>query len=221
MARKPKDQKTDAARIYELEEALRDAERKVAEMREEKDDALRLVSEMREFVEDRQAVMEEWRETFKLELGDDGEWHWSWAPGDLVERHNTLRDTYSALVLDHNKLVDRFNRNVAPSDPGRPLAASDAQVAEVRAQRKKGASLRVIAERTSLGLRTVRTILERDKGTDRTTKKRAGLRKKELDRLRQAEWRGRKRSLDTLPKRIDETQRRGEALVKAAKGLGA
>jgi hypothetical protein len=37
-----------------------------------------------------------------------------------------------------------------------------------------GASLRAIAEETSLGLRTVRTIVEQKRGSDRTTKKHYG-----------------------------------------------
>lgn len=44
-------------------------------------------------------------------------------------------------------------------DVGRPLAATDAQCAEVRKLRKAEVSLRDIAERTGLGVRTVRTIL--------------------------------------------------------------
>jgi DNA-binding CsgD family transcriptional regulator len=42
---------------------------------------------------------------------------------------------------------------------GRPLAASEAQQATVRRLRKAGKSLRWIAEETSLGLNTVRTIV--------------------------------------------------------------
>ena len=75
-------------------------------------------------------------------------------------------------------------------------------------------------EQTGLGLQTVRTILDKQTGNDRTSKKREGLRKQELDRLRAAEWRLRKKELDFLPKRITQTRNRGEDVVKAAKGLG-
>ncbi len=81
-------------------------------------------------------------------------------------------------------------------------------------------SLRTIAEQTGLGLRTVRTIIDKTVGTDRTGKRTNLLRKREIDRLRAAEYRVRKRARDLLPKRIAETRKRGEALVKAAKGLG-
>ena len=91
---------------------------------------------------------------------------------------------------------------------------------EVRRLRKDGLSLRLIAAETNLGLRTVRTIVGKDAGTDRTSKREAEKRKRMLDKMRAREWRDRKRSLDQLPKRIDATQREGEELIKASKGLG-
>ncbi len=66
----------------------------------------------------------------------------------------------------------------------------------------------------------MRTIVEKDAGTDRTSKREAEKRKRMLDRMRTADWRERKRSLDQLPKRIAATQREGKELIKAAKGLG-
>jgi hypothetical protein len=45
------------------------------------------------------------------------------------------------------------------------------------------------------------------------------LRKRELGRLRAADYRARKRGRDQLPKRINETLKRGQELSKAAKGL--
>lgn len=47
----------------------------------------------------------------------------------------------------------------ARAGAGRPLAATEAQIAEVRKLRKAGGSLRDIASQTGLGLQTVRTIL--------------------------------------------------------------
>ena len=66
----------------------------------------------------------------------------------------------------------------------------------------------------------MRTIVEKDKGTDRTSKREAEKKKRMLGRMRAADWRERKRSLDQLPMRIAATQRDGEELIKAAKGLG-
>jgi hypothetical protein len=104
-----------------------------------------------------------------------------------------------------------------PRNVGRPLAASEAQRAAVLKLRKAGKSLRVIAEETSLGLRTVCTIVDQGNGTDRTTVKH--LARIDPDRKLEASWRARKRVRDSLPKRIGETLERGRALVKEAKGL--
>ena len=64
-----------------------------------------------------------------------------------------------------------------------------------------------------------RTNVLKDARTDRTSKRDAEKRKRMLDKLRAADWRERKRSLDQLPNRIAATQREGEELIKAAKGL--
>ena len=141
-----------------------------------------------------------------------GQLQWSSTPGDITDKHDKL-------IRDYNNLVRRWNREFAGRSPGRPLAASDAQVDEVRRLRKGGASLRLIAEQTALGVNTVRTIVGKNTGTDRTSKREAEKRKRMLDKLRAADWRERKRSLDQLPKRITATQRDGEELIKAAKGL--
>jgi hypothetical protein len=78
-------------------------------------------------------------------------------------------------------------------------------------------SLRAIAEETSLTLRTVRTIIGRAQGTDRTTMKH--LARIDPDRARAASWKARKRTRDALPKQINESLKTGRELIKAAKGL--
>ena len=82
---------------------------------------------------------------------------------------------------------------------------------------KAGGSLRGIAEDTSLGFATVRTIVSQKNGTDRTTVKH--LERIDPDRAAAARWRARKRTRDALPKRINETLTKGRELVKEAKGL--
>lgn len=52
---------------------------------------------------------------------------------------------------------------------GRPLQASDAQRQRVLAKRAAGQSLRLIAEEMESGLQTVRTIIDKKDGLDRTT----------------------------------------------------
>lgn len=56
--------------------------------------------------------------------------------------------------------------------PGRPLGASEYQAATVMALHADGHSLRAIAAETGMGVRTVRTVVEKAKGTDRTTRRR-------------------------------------------------
>ena len=90
-----------------------------------------------------------------------------------MDRHNKNIDDYEELRAKYNKLVGRFNKHIARLQPiGRPLAASEAQEADVLKRHKRGESLRNIAEETTLGLRTVRTIVGRANGMDRTTVRR-------------------------------------------------
>jgi hypothetical protein len=93
---------------------------------------------------------------------------------------------------------------------------SDAQQTEVMVLHKAGKSLRWIAGATGLGLRTVRTIVDKAVGSDRTSVKREKLRRLELNRARMATWRARKRVRDGLPKRISEALREGEELARQA-----
>jgi hypothetical protein len=72
-------------------------------------------------------------------------------------------------VRDWNKYLPRINGE--PRNVGRPLAASEAQVVQVLKLRQQGYSLRDIADETSLGLSTVRTIVAQKNGTDRTSKR--------------------------------------------------
>ena len=93
-----------------------------------------------------------------------------------------------------------------------------AQVAAVLRLHKQGKSLRWIVDETSLSLRTVRTIIEREHGRDRTTKARRE--KIEIDKFQRAHWKSQRRTGDALPKRFNEVIETGNALVTEAKGLG-
>jgi hypothetical protein len=66
--------------------------------------------------------------------------------------------------------VTQFNNTPLKRPVGRPLAASEAQCAQVLSLRRKGTSLREIAEETNLSFQTVRTIVGRKRGTERTTR---------------------------------------------------
>ena len=83
---------------------------------------------------------------------------------------------------------------------------------------KRGKSLRQIEDETSLSLRTVRTIVGRKHGTDRTSK--ARWQKIDIDKHQRAHWKSQKRAGDALPKRVEAVTEIGKALVTEAKGLG-
>ena len=92
--------------------------------------------------------------------------NWTWRP--FWDEHDAVIDDYNDLVGSWNKYLYLINGRMQPV--GRPLAASEAQCETVRKLRKAGKSLRWIAEETTLGLNTVRTIVGKANGTDRTTK---------------------------------------------------
>ncbi len=206
------------ARVEELEVDLRHRDDQIKELRQEHSQAVDLVDEMREQVEAGNDLIESWIEAFDMELQEDG--LWAFDSLKILDNYEKLNEAHNKLIRQWNKFVGEYNGAVAPRDLGRPLQASEAQVKEVRKLRKAKASLRAIAEKTGLGLQTVRTIVGKDAGTDRTGKRANLLRKREIDRLRAAEYRAQKRARDQLPKRITETLKRGDELVKAAKGLG-
>src|SRR5262245_10896224 len=89
---------------------------------------------------------------------------WTWEP--WWDAHNDLVDRYNECVRD-------WNRHVVKQNVGRPLAASEAQCVQVLKLHKAGQSLRAIAEETSLGLRTVRTIVEQKRGNHQTAPRQA------------------------------------------------
>ena len=195
-----------------LRDQLRQRDRLIAELRSEKDDASDLIRRLREQAEDVDATFEQWRGAFDMVLSEKGTW--SWDP--FVKEHWKLLE-------DYNDLVRRWNTRAIPllngvQDVGRPLAASEAQVGTVLKLHKAGKSLRQIEDETSLSLRTVRTIIGRKDGSDRTTK--ARWQRIDIDKHQRAHWKSQKRTIDALPKRIEAVIETGKALVTEAKGLG-
>lgn len=201
-------------RIRELEDALKAAERRSAEIKAERDEAYRITEEINENLDDSAALIERWIEAFNMQLGDDGKWRFQEHAHDL---YDALLEKHRDLVSRWNRFVPKYNAIVQPRTAGRPLDASDAQCALVRKLRKRNVSLRDIAEQTSLGLRTVRTIIDRENRTDRGTIKRF----EKFDPMNPAflAAKTRKRTRDALPDRINKLQAQTAALKKAAKGL--
>jgi hypothetical protein len=141
-------------RVVELEDAVKDKDRRIGELREEIDELRDLVTRQRENADDFHSVIDNWAEAFDMVQTEDGAW--TWAP--FIDQHNRLCDAYSGFVHRwNNKYLPLINRGRQPV--GRPLQASEAQVSEVLKLRKRGASLRGIADETLLGLPTVRTIV--------------------------------------------------------------
>jgi hypothetical protein len=200
--------------IEDFKSRLAEAERRIAELTGERDEANELVQRAAEQVADSDAVIERWIEAFGMTLDNSGQW--SFMDG-LTERHHELIAKYNALLRDWNKFVGQYNLNVAPKEIGRPLDASPAQCSQVRKLKKAGRSLRVIADETNLSLQTVRTILGREAGTDRTSARR--LKRIDPDRAAALSEQARKRSRDALPRQINEALTKGKSLRKEAKGL--
>ena len=206
-------------RIGELEDEIKLRDARIMELTEERDAERALVAQMVEQLEDSDATIESWIEAFDMELNDKGEWCW----GDtLMQKFDALLSDYHALLNDWNKFVPSYNAVVAPRrrNFGRPLAASASQQAEVVKRREAGQSLRGIVHDTGLSLRTVRTITEKADGVDRATLARLQrFAPDKLGKLAEARERARKKSRDSLPKRLTALRKRSDALLKTAKGL--
>jgi transposase len=200
----------DEIGIADLENEIKHRDRRILELKREVDEAQMLITEMREHVQDCSDQTERFIEAFDMVLGDDGSYRWP----TVQSQFNELADKHNTLVAQWNRMVLKYNAVVAPKGVGRPLAASEAQQREVRALHKVGKSLRVIAGMTGLGLGTVRTIVGKAEGTDRTTTRTNALRKLELNRANMAAYRARKRTRDALPKQITELVNRGRDLMK-------
>ena len=80
----------------------------------------------------------------------------------------------------------------------------------------EGTSLRDIAAETKVGLQTVRTLIGKITGTDRTSRKLARI---AHDRAREQQWRAKSQSRKALPKRIAAWEKTAVELRKEAKGL--
>jgi hypothetical protein len=206
------DQDEAGRRIAELEDELKRRDRRIEELKADLDESRALVHRMSEHVEDRSGIIDAWIEGFEMVLSDDGEWTTS----PFLKYHDEIVDKYGKLLRKWNKFVPEYNAAILKRNVGRPLAASEAQQADVLKRHKRGESLRSIADDMSLGLRTVRTIVDRADGVDRTTAKHLARIKPED----MAAWKSRKRTRDALPRRVNALLKDKADLLKEAKGLG-
>lgn len=198
-------------RIADLERELRLRDERIRELRDEVDQSRDLLRRMEEQVQERDEYLETFITTFGLTLNDDSQWE----NGEFIRGHNALVNRFNELVDRYNKLVRDFNQYAVPPKPvGRPLAASEAQQAQVIKHHKAGKSARWIAEEMTLSRRTVTTVIDKLDGSDRNTQKRRrqlGLEPKRKD------WRP--AAMARLPKRATEHFEKGRELLKEARGL--
>jgi hypothetical protein len=199
-------------RIADLERELRFKDERIVELKNEIDESRALVQKMEEHVQEQNEYLETFITSFGLVLNDDHKW----SNGEFIHGQLDLIDKFNDLIDRHNKLVRDFNHYAVPPQPvGRPIAASEAQQAQIIKHHKAGKSARWIAEEMTLSRRTVTTIIGKRDGTDRTSnrhRQRLGLEPKRKD------WRP--ASIKRLPKRATVHFKKGRELLKEAKALG-
>lgn len=204
-----------AKRIAELEDEIKVKDRRLEELRQEVDEARDLIHDMEEQIDDHVRTIERWIEGFGMVQNADGVWQWD----EFVERWKATRRDYDKILRDWNRFVPDYNSVVIPRqrNVGRPIAASEVQQEEVCKLRKQGQSLRSIAEATSLGLRTVITILGKANGTDRTSVRH--LARIDPDRAAALRFKTQVRTIDLIPKSVNALLKNAGELRKRAKGL--
>jgi hypothetical protein len=139
--------KTPEQRIADLERELRLRDERIGELKDEIDESRELVREMEEHAQEHDEYLEMFITTFGLTLNDEGKW----GNGEFITSYNALVAQYEDLRGRYNKLVRDFNQYAVPPKPvGRPLAASEAQQAQVIKHHKAGKSARWIAEEMML-----------------------------------------------------------------------
>ena len=202
-------------RIAELEDELKQRDRRIADLKADLAKAEDLIVRQDGHVRSCIDEIDNWIQAFEMVQDEDGAWQWngSFVQGDeWFKKYKDLQREWNKFVPDYNAIVTASPRNV-----GRPLEASDAQRQTVLKLHKDGMSLRGIAEETSLGLRTVRTIVDQRGRKDRTTRK--YLERIKPDTARERQWIAKSRTRAALPKRIHAARKQGDELRQEAKGL--
>jgi DNA repair exonuclease SbcCD ATPase subunit len=200
-------------RIAELEDQLKQKERRLQELKSDLDKANNLVERMREHVQDSSDLVDSWIEAFGMELDESGTWTYA----KWVSAGEMWHDKYVTVVQEWNRFVPEYNAKVRRRNVGRPLDATDAQRETILKLHKRGLSLRAIAEETGRGLNTVRTIVDQRDRRDRTSMK-------HLERIRRDmgeewTWQSQTRTRRALPRRIAGLKQQAAELRKEAKGL--
>jgi DNA repair exonuclease SbcCD ATPase subunit len=126
----------------ELEDELKQRDRRIEELRQEIDELRDLNQRLGEHADDYANIIEQWKEAFDMVLDDDGKWSWGPFLADLMVykiEAEDQRKEYNALVQKHNDLVQKWNMKMLGGNPiGRPLAASQTQIVQVLELRNAG-----------------------------------------------------------------------------------
>jgi hypothetical protein len=200
--------------VTKLQADLAECDRRIAELKHELEQERDLTYRLAEQVRDSNDTLDNWIQAFDMVQNEEGVWVWS---NSFVEGHEWLHK-YVELQREWNKYVALFNAKLEYGrNVGRPLGASEAQQQQVLKLHKVGHSLREIAEEMSLGLRTVRTVIAKGNGIDRTTIKH--LERIDPERAKVKAWEAKRQTRTRLPKRIHELRKAGDELLKEAKDL--
>ena len=145
------DSDSSKQRIADLERELRLRDERISELRDEVDEGRELVRAMEEHVQER----DEYLETFISAFGLDAQRRRQMGRTASSSRLSTSWSiSFNDLVDRYNKLVRDYNQYAMPPQPvGRPIAASEAQQAQVLKHHKAGKSARWIAEEMTLSRR--------------------------------------------------------------------
>jgi uncharacterized small protein (DUF1192 family) len=203
---------TDNHEIDDLRHELELRDQRIAELKDEIDRLRALVKRAYEDVlEGKRHLIENWIQADDLELKEDGKYGWkNRTPWDMLAE---WADRYNELLRDWNKFVPEYNDAVRPPRKvGRPIAATEDQIADVKKRRARGRSLREIVEDTGLSLRTVRTVIEKEIGLCRVQLERIAMDRNEIRRIK-----AKQQAAAALPKRINSWLEEADEFVNDAR----
>ena len=197
------------ATIGELEDDVKRLTKRLDDIRCEHDETVALVSIQCEALALQEDALQNWRDQIDV-------FFWVEAIKDAEASRKEYADRYEALLAKWNAFVPEYNEVVAQKKRnfGRPPAASNAQAA-------RDQSLRSIAEDINIGVRTLRTIIDKKDGVDRATQ--ARLERIAPDRITTTKQRALQRKLAGIPQRLKrllkDMDRLTADLDKRAKGM--
>src|SRR5260370_29877712 len=105
---------TPEDRIAELEDALKEKERRLQELKGDLDKANNLVERMRDHVQDSSDLIDSWIEAFGMELDESG----TWAYAKWVSAGEMWHDKYVTVVQEWNGFVPEYNATVRRRNVG-------------------------------------------------------------------------------------------------------